>query len=280
VRPDPDLYLAYRAFAARVAGEAAELARSYFGQVAGEIKPDDPTQVLTAADLAIGRSVVESIRVTYPDHNVVDEEAGVVDRGAAWTWVVDPIDGTSNFAVGIPLYAILVGLLHEGQPVVGAMVLPASGDVYTASAGGGADKNGRPLPLVDDLTPLERRLLCYGLDGDRRSPSTTRAEAALIADFALACVNLRTTGSAVDVAMVIESRCGASMYGVAKVWDIVGPHVLATEVGCLATALDGRPLDYRDACRDPGRRYSWCVAPPTVHAALGAIIARHPGAVR
>jgi len=273
-------YASERAFARGAIERAAATARGYFGHVAGSIKPDDPTQVLTEADIAVGRELVAVIRDAYPDHNVIDEEAGVVDRGARWTWVVDPIDGTSNFAVGIPLYAILLGLLHDGVPVVGAMALPASGDVYTAARGGGADKNGAPLAPVDDSTPLGRRLICYGIDGDPRRPAVTRAEGRLMADLALACVNIRTTGSACDLALVAEGRCGATMYGQARVWDIVAPHALAVEVGCLATALDGRPLDYADICADPGRRFSWCAGPPVVHAALQAIIARHPRAVR
>jgi myo-inositol-1(or 4)-monophosphatase len=273
-------YDAHRAFAGRAIAQAAEVARGYFGHVSGTIKPDDPTQVLTAADLAVGQHLVDAVRSAYPDHNVVDEEAGAIDVGAAWTWVVDPIDGTSNFAAGIPLYAILLGLLHEGIPVAGAMALPASGDVYTAARGGGADKNGAPLARVDDATPLARRLICYGLDGDRRAPAATRAGGRLMADLALACLNVRATGSAYDLALLVEGSCGANLYGIARAWDLVAPHVLAVEVGCVATALDGRPLDYSGVSRDPGRRYSWCVAPPRVHAEVQAIVARHPRAAR
>jgi myo-inositol-1(or 4)-monophosphatase len=273
-------YDAERAFAADALARAAEIARGYFGHVAGSIKPDDPTQVLTAADLAVGQALVEAVSHAYPDHNVVDEEAGVVDRGSAWTWVIDPIDGTSNFAAGIPIYAILLGLLHEGVPVVGAMALPASGDLFTSARGAGAVKNGAPLGRVDDATPLERRLIGYGIDGDRGAPALTLAEGRLVADLALACVNIRSTGCAYDAALMLEGRLGASMYGLAKAWDIVALHALAVEAGCLATALGGAPLDYSAVCRDPGRRYSWCAAPPGVHAELQAIVERHPAALR
>ena len=269
-------YSAERAFAAETLREASRLARSYFGRVSGSIKPDQPTQVLTEADLAIGRQIVGTIRAAYPDHNVVDEEAGVVDRGSAWTWIVDPIDGTSNFAAGIPLYGIFLGLLHEGVPVVGAMALPASDDLYTAARGAGADKNGTPLPVIDDATSLDRCLLCYGIDGDPRAPEVTRAEGALFADLALACINMRVSGSAFDLAMLFESRLGVVMYRVARVWDLVACHVIAGEIGCLMTAIDGSRLDYGDAVENPNRRYSLCAAPPRAHAAVQAIVARHP----
>jgi myo-inositol-1(or 4)-monophosphatase len=273
-------YDAPRAFAADAVTRASEIARGYFGHVAGSIKPEDPTQVLTAADLAVGRYLVETVSAAYAEYNVVDEEAGAVDQGSAWTWVIDPIDGTSNFAAGIPLYAILLGLLHEGVPVVGAMALPASGDIYTAARGGGADKNGTPLAPVDDTTPLGRRLICYGIDGDRRAPAVTRAEGQLFADLALACVNLRAIGSAYDLAMLLEGRVGANLYGVARVWDLVAPHALAVEVGCVATSLGGIPVDYSGVVAEPGRHFSWCVAPPRVHAEVQAIVARHPDAAR
>jgi myo-inositol-1(or 4)-monophosphatase len=272
-------YEAERAFARRVIAEAAEMARGFFGRVSTTIKPNDPTQVLTEADIAIGRHLVDAAGLAYPDHNVIDEEAGVVDRGSAWTWVIDPIDGTSNFAAGIPWYAILVGLLHEGVPVVGAMALPAVGDIYTAARGAGVERNGSALPPVDDRIPIERRLLCYGVDADHREPDVTRAEGLLMGDLALACLNLRASGSAFDAAWLLESRVGASMYRTVRVWDLVALHALAVELGCIATTLDGRPLDYSGACSEPGRRYSWCVAPPRIHADLQTILARHPRAI-
>lgn len=273
-------HAAERAFARQAIGQAAEIARGYFGRVTGTIKPYDPTQVLTEADLAVGRYLVDAVRDAYPGHNVVDEEAGVVDRGSEWTWVIDPIDGTSNFAAGVPLYGIFLGLLRDATPVVGAVALPASGDVYTAALGAGAEKNGVALRPVEDATPLGRRLICFGTDGDRDAPEATRAEGRLFADLALACLNMRTSGSAFDLAMVAEGRFGAVMYRVARVWDLVAPHVLLSEVGCLSTALDGRPLDFANVCGDAARRMTWCAAPPTVHAAVQAIVAEHPVAAR
>jgi myo-inositol-1(or 4)-monophosphatase len=265
-----------RTFARRAIAEGAEIARAHFGRVTTTIKATDHTQVVTEADLAVGRHLVETIRAAYPRHNVLDEEAGAIDLGSDWTWIVDPIDGTSNFAAGIPLYGILIGLLHEETPVVGAMALPASRDVYTCARGEGADKNGARLPTVDDATPLERRLICYGVDGDRGAPDVTRAEGRLLGDLALACLNLRSTGSAFDSAMTVEGRCGAVMYRVARIWDVVAPEVIAREVGCRVTRLGGTSTDYAGALRNPGARDSICVAPPRVHAELQEIIARYP----
>src|SRR5690242_9892420 len=80
-----------------------------FGNVTGSTKGDDNNQVLTETDVAIGKFLIEKIKQTYPDYNIIDEETGVVDNHSNFTWVIDPIDGTSNFADGVPTYGIMLG---------------------------------------------------------------------------------------------------------------------------------------------------------------------------
>src|SRR5438045_7513898 len=87
---------------------AAKTAGSYFGKVSGTAKTGDPNQVLTDADIAIGQQLVAAVQQAYPDHNIIDEEAGIIDKSSRYTWVIDPIEATSNFAVGLPQYGIMV----------------------------------------------------------------------------------------------------------------------------------------------------------------------------
>src|SRR5438105_2458127 len=93
--------------------EASEIANKSFGKVTGTIKGEDANQVLTETDLAIGKLLIEKIKRIYPTYNIIDEEAGVIDNHSEYTWVIDPIDGTSNFASGSPLYGIMIGLLQN-----------------------------------------------------------------------------------------------------------------------------------------------------------------------
>lgn len=116
----------YLAFLEAQLRESAKLALSFYGNVAATTKSDDNNQVLTEADLAIGKQLVAAVQTTYPEHNVIDEEAGGIDNGSRYTWVIDPIEATSNFAVGIPEYGVMVGLLEDAVPIAGVLSFRAT----------------------------------------------------------------------------------------------------------------------------------------------------------
>src|SRR5215469_2103265 len=107
----------YSSFIQSTLEEASKIANEKFGKVSATIKGGDSNQILTEADVAIGKLIIEKIKKEYPDYNIIDEEAGVIDNGSEFTWVVDPIDGTSNFAHAVPLYGIMIGLLQWGTPI-------------------------------------------------------------------------------------------------------------------------------------------------------------------
>jgi fructose-1,6-bisphosphatase/inositol monophosphatase family enzyme len=124
-----------REFVVGVLHQASGVARRHFRRVEGTVKTHDRNQVLTEADLEIAALVAGAIDVQFPDHNRLDEELGPVDRGSAHTWVVDPIDGASNFSVGIPLYGVMIGLLEDGRARACGIVLPAFDTLYYAEHG-------------------------------------------------------------------------------------------------------------------------------------------------
>src|SRR5258708_912534 len=137
----------YQSFITSVLGEASKIANEKFGKVSGTIKGGDSNQVLTKADVAIGRFIIQKIKKEYPDYNIIDEEAGVVDNGSEFTWVVDPIDGTSNFAHTVPLYGIMIGLLQVATPIAGGIALPYFKEIYLAEKGKGAYCNGKKIAV-------------------------------------------------------------------------------------------------------------------------------------
>ncbi len=154
----------YREFILRLLEESSHIARGFFGKVTGTVKAGDNNQVLTEADLVIGQGIIRSIRTEYPDHNIIDEEAGVVDNGSRFTWVIDPIDGTSNFSSGVPMYGTIVGLLEDSSPIAGGFSLPAFCEVYLAEKGRGALCNGERLNVSQE-TELLSSLVAYTIDG-------------------------------------------------------------------------------------------------------------------
>ena len=106
----------YRDFLTTTLTAAAKIAVANFGNLSHSVKAGDRNQVLTETDLEIGYFLTDAIRTTYPDHNIIDEELGCADNGSRYTWVVDPIDGTSNFAVGLPQYGIMLGAARSRHP--------------------------------------------------------------------------------------------------------------------------------------------------------------------
>ena len=114
--------MGYRIFLMKTLEDAAQIARDRFGKVSSAIKCGDNTQVVTEADTEIGSMIIEAIQQTYPTHNIIDEEAGIVDKQSPYTWVIDPIDGTSNFAQGSPLYGCMLGLLKDHEPLVLSLI--------------------------------------------------------------------------------------------------------------------------------------------------------------
>jgi myo-inositol-1(or 4)-monophosphatase len=251
--------------------QAAETAATYFGKVSGTVKAGDTNQVLTEADLAIGKQIVAAVQHTYPEHNVIDEEAGVIDRGSRYTWVIDPIEATSNFAAGLPQYGIMIGLLEDAAPIAGGIIAPVFNKLYLAEKGKGATCNGQLIHVTSE-TKLINTLVSYGIDGHQEAPERTREECCVLADIVLAVRNLRNSGcEALDPMYVAEGRYGGRINLTSKIWDNVAPHIIATEAGALWTAADGSDIDYSHPLTKAEQNFSFCVASPILHQQLIAI---------
>ncbi len=263
--------MTYGAFIEQSLGRASELARQYFGTVTGSVKTGDNNQVLTEADLAIGKLLVDAVQQAYPEHNIIDEEAGIIDKGSTFTWVIDPVDGTSNFANGSPLYGVMVGLLDGATPIAGGVALPSLGETYVAQKGEGAFCNGVPAHVSSE-TKLLNSLVAYGIDGHQENPQQTRDEAALLAEIVLGIRNLRSSNSVFDVAQVAKGVYGACLNRTSKIWDNVAPHIIIEEAGGVYTDFFGQPMDYSDPLTRVNRNFTCCAAPAVLHAELQAIV--------
>lgn len=262
----------YRKFIENQLREASEIALGYFGKVRGTTKADDSNQVLTDADVAIGHALVEAVKNVYPDHNIIDEEAGIIDKKSRFTWVIDPIDGTSNFAAGTPDYGIMIGLLENDTPIAGGIVAPAHEKLYLAEKGKGATCNGVPIRVTTEERLLSV-LVSYGIDGNQKNPEQTRQECQVLADIVLRVRNIRNSGSeAIDPMYVAEGKYGARVNLSSKIWDNVAPQIIAEEAGALWTAVDGSPIDYTNPLSRSEQNFTFCVASPVLHEQLLAVI--------
>jgi myo-inositol-1(or 4)-monophosphatase len=261
----------YTEFIAKALKESSKIALGYFGKVVGTIKPGDNNQVLTEADLAIGKNVISLIKATYPKYNIIDEEAGVIDNGSDLTWVIDPIDGTSNFANGIPTYGIIIGLLQNNIPIAGGVALPAFSEICVAQKGMGALCNGEKLSVTKE-TRLLSALVAYGIDGHQEDPSLTRDEGKTLTELILNIRNLRSSGSAFDGVMFAKGKYGAYLYRTARIWDNVGMHIVCEEAGAVVTDYFGKPLDYSNPLSKASNNFSLCMSTPALHEEIQRII--------
>lgn len=263
----------YSTFLEKTLQEAAEIATSHFGRVTTTVKTGDSNQVLTEADVAIGTHIIKCIQTDFPDHSIIDEEAGVIDKGSEYTWIIDPIDGTSNFANGSPLYGVMIGLLKGSEPIAGGIAQPAFNEIYLAEKGKGAFCNGKRIHITSEKILLNT-LVSYSIDSHREDPERTKKEAAVLAEIILNCRNIRASGSCFDVTMVAKGVYSAFLNKTSKIWDIAAEQIIVEEAGGICTTFDGEPVDYSNPPSKANNNFTYCMAAPILHKQLQDIIRR------
>ncbi|XVH31813.1 inositol monophosphatase family protein [Haloferacaceae archaeon DSL9] len=230
-----------RAAVATAAAEAgAELAAESFRTGIDVETKDDKTDVVTAADRAAQRRVIEVIRESYPDDAIVGEEEDALKSvpadGAAW--VIDPIDGTNNYVRDIRVWGTSVAAVVDGEPVAATNAFPALGDTYTAAADG-AYRNETPIavsdaedPQVCTVTPT----IWWGFD---RRDEFAAAARAIVERFG----DLRRFGCAQAVlSMVAEGSLDGALTNVeVNPWDSIAGVHLVRQAGGTVTDLHGEP---------------------------------------
>lgn len=262
----------YKRFISEILALTSNIALQNFGKVSGTTKPEDNNQVLTETDIEIGKTIVSAIRKQFPEHNIIDEESGVIDNGSQYTWVVDPIDGTSNFANGVPTYGIMVGLLDGATPIAGGISLPSFGQIYVATKGKGTFCNGRRVHVTNE-TKLLTLLVAYGIDGHQEEPQLTIDETSTLSKIILGIRNLRSSNSAFDACLVADGRYGAWLNQTSKIWDNVAQQIVIEEAGGVYTDFFGKSMDYTNPLTKVDNNFTLCAAAPALHAQLQQIIA-------
>ena len=258
--------LAFAADLARRAG--AVLLESY--ERIERIDYKSKRDVVTNVDYASERLVIEAIKDRYPDDAILAEESGehagvLRDDGShnGRTWVIDPLDGTVNYANGIPYYCVSIGLVVEDRPSVGVVFDPARGDCYSAADDGPATLNGEPVTASDKeaLSDYVVSLAVIGRGGLARE----RRIAPLIR------IHRRMGSAALSLAYVANGRFDAYIQnGGLSLWDVAASALIAERAGAVVTAIDGGAW-WRPALRGP--RTSVVAAPPAQHPALLELLA-------
>lgn len=203
------------------------------GRVPYEAKPDGTP--VTHMDRDADDRLREAIADAFPTHGLISEERDTVVPDTEWCWIVDPIDGTSNFLTGLPYWCVSVALTLGGQPVLAIVDAPMVGARYVAAAGDGAWRGQRRLAVA---APVDWRDPRNGHVPVMLTTATVRR-----ARPAGVRLNPRIMGStALDLAVVAEGVAAASLALVPKVWDVAAGWLLLREAGGAVVTLEGAPL--------------------------------------
>ena len=226
--------------AAREAGEILQATAARGFQIESKGRID----LVTEADLASEKHITALIRDHFPTHHLLAEESGGVETGvgpADYRWIIDPLDGTTNFAHGFPCYAVSIGVEQGGRPLAGVIYDPSRDELFAAERGAGATLNGRKIK-VSATTDLEKALLVSGFPYDVRE----RMEEYLPAwrEFLRASQGVRRLGSAsLDMACIAAGRMDGFWEHGLHAWDTAAGWIIVEEAGGRVTRLDGTPFD-------------------------------------
>jgi myo-inositol-1(or 4)-monophosphatase len=238
----PSLDLARRLDIATEAAMAAGTLLRGFRQDDLDIQEKRPGDLVTAADRASETLVMEILTRHFPQDEVLTEESGQLgSAGSTYRWVVDPLDGTTNFAHGYPFASVSIGLLQEGEPVLGVVADVFHDRLFRALQGSGSTCNRRPL-RVSPTAELSRSLLVTGFAYDRRE--TLDNNYAEFCHFTHLTQGVRRGGSAaLDLAYVASGQLDGYWERGLSPWDITAGIVLVREAGGVVTSYDGSPLE-------------------------------------
>ncbi|MFG1888301.1 inositol monophosphatase family protein [Micromonospora sp. NPDC049051] len=200
------------------------------------------TDVVTAADRAVERQVIAALRRLRPGDAVLGEEYGAGETGPVGPggvrWIVDPIDGTVNYLYGIPHYAVSLAAEVDGEVVAGVVRNISTGEEWTATAGGGAWRDGERLRCSVE-TDLGQALVATGFGYD---PARRAHQARVIAELIPHIRDIRRFGAAaVDLCLAAEGRVDAYYEKGLAAWDQAAGGLVATEAGLLVAGLGGLP---------------------------------------
>lgn len=223
--------------------EAGKIAREYFFRGVAYTTKSTPSDFLTEADVAVSSFLVEKINREYPTHHIKSEElSDDINVGAEYEWVIDPIDGTKNFAFGIPFWGVMVAVLQNGQTIMSAVYHPIPDELFFARRDGGAFVNGTKI-MMSPKDSLDR---AYGLF-HRGAPNGPYGDYFERFREAQVRLSLETNASAAafgcSAALTYLAK-GAFQFAAGNTgldWDYLPTFLICQEAGAIITDSDGNP---------------------------------------
>ncbi len=214
------------------AAEAGAHARSYFNNVVAQRKADRTW--VTRADIEVEELLRAHITARYPDHGIIGEEQGGSALEHEYVWCIDPIDGTGAFVAGLATWCVSIGVLRQGQPYLGVIVLPILGDCYWAVADGPAFRNDQPIVVNPSVT----------IDSNDWIAVSSRAHYQFNINFPGKTRSLSSV--AADCCYVARGSALGALIGRARLWDVAAGFTILRAAGAAIIGLSGRPIAISD----------------------------------
>ncbi|MBW2408026.1 MAG: inositol monophosphatase [Deltaproteobacteria bacterium] len=234
----------FKQTAIEAARKSAKILRSRFGNIS-RIRQKENTEIVTEADTESEEVIISTIHTEFPDHAVLGEECGLIKGASEYKWIVDPLDGTLNFAHQIPIFSISIALVVRDTIVLGIILDPVSDELYTAVRGLGAQLNNEPIQVSATRTIAES-LLVTGFPYNVREifePVMIRYASCLKASQ-----GMRRLGSAaLDLCYVACGRFEGFWEQNLKPWDSAAGALMVVEAGGRVTTFADRPYTVEHA---------------------------------
>jgi len=234
----------YIQVARKAAKGAGQILLKYYGNTTVSHKPD--LSLITEADIASDNFIRKELTLHFPDHSIISEESGELIQNSisSYTWVIDPLDGTTNFSVMHPFFAVSIGLLKNQEPVLGVVCFPNQNELYYAQKGKGAFLNNNKL-ICSSSKQLEDVLIAVGNGSDLASREKI---VNLYSRLKIKNMIIRHTGAAaLELCYVATGRFGAFFMAGLKPWDVIAGSLIVKEAGGIVTDFYGNPYRWNSS---------------------------------
>ncbi|MFQ5897527.1 MAG: inositol monophosphatase family protein [Candidatus Methylomirabilia bacterium] len=230
-----------RDLAIEAATRAGHLLRAEWGKRHRVTFKGSPTNLVTEMDRRAEAVIIEAIQAAFPTHSILSEERGRVGPASSSRWIIDPLDGTTNYSHGFPAYAVSIALEVDGEVVLGVVYDPNLEECFVAQRGQGTFLNGERLHVSETQT-LDESLLATGFPYNIREANDNNLSE--YAAFSLRCQGVRRTGSAVlYLSYVAAGRLDGYWELRVGPWDVAAGALMVEEAGGRVTDLAGTRLD-------------------------------------
>jgi myo-inositol-1(or 4)-monophosphatase len=213
-----------------------------FGTQIESTQKESQSSIVTMADIKSDELIVKLISDKFPEHNILSEEGGYRNKGSRFTWVIDPLDGTSNFAAAIPWFGVLIALFEDSVPKMGGAYLPVTDQLFFAEKGKGSFKNGVQFYPGKNKT-LKNSLVAFSVDFTDDKEELDK-NLAIYRNLVLYARNIRATNCLIDFLNVAEGKFGACINLNTKVWDISALGLIISEAGGIMKDINGHVVKY------------------------------------